>query len=303
MTPDKFTNQTFMLDVGDDHKLHVVDWGNPNSKTPFIFLHGGPGGNVEDRHKRPFNPKTHRVIFFDQRGCGQSTPYGSLKNNTTDALAEDITKITDHLKIKNFHLYGYSWGSCLALYYAIKNPAKVQTLVIGGVYSGANDYPEIFDRLGTFFPDTYAQVLADIPEEHHQNLADHLQTTISTGAPTESQRALRLLRTAEATIASYDSDLHAPEPQDDFDPIPVQIGTHYIFNNCFLPEPNYLLNHATEIKCPTYIVQGRSDLVCPPKFAYQISQKLPHAQLFWANSNHHKERELNSILRTICAML
>lgn len=303
MTDDKFTNQNFTLDVGDGHKLHVVDWGNQQAKTPFIFLHGGPGGSVEDRHKLPFDPVKHRVIFFDQRGCGKSTPYGLLKNNTTEDLINDITKIADHLKITKFHLYGYSWGSTLALCYTIQHPEKIQTLVIGGVYGGANDFSEMLDRFKTFFPEVYANVLADTPKEYHKNLTKYLQTTALKGTPKEKKRACHAIGTTEFTIANYDSDTCSPGPYEDFDPIPTQIETHYISNNCFLPEENYILNHVTEIKCPVYIVQGRSDLVCPPEFAYQISQKLPHAQLFWANSNHHKERELNSIFRTICAML
>lgn len=309
MTDDAYTNQNFMLDVGDGRQLHVVDWGNPKAETPFIFLHGGPGGSVKDRHKQPFDPTKHRVIFFDQRGSGESTPYGDLKHNTTQDLIFDITKITDHLKIKTFNLYGYSWGSTLALCYAIKNPAKVQNLIIGGVYSGVNDSPDHFIHLRTFFPDIYTQIIREISEQlpdapkDLSSLASYLQTTALEGTPEQQKRACFALEAAEFAIASYDSDLRTPEPYEDFDPVPARIEAHYIKNNCFLPEEDYILNHAAEITVPVYIVQGRSDLVCPPKFAYQLSQKLPHARLYWANSNHWSERELNSIFRTICSLL
>lgn len=306
MTDDQFTNQNFMLNVGDGHQLHVVDWGNQNAKTPFIFLHGGPGGSVKDRHKQPFDPTQHRVIFFDQRGCGESTPYGSLKNNTTEDLINDITKIADHLKIDKFNPYGYSWGSTLALCYAIQNPEKLQNLVIGGVYSGANDFAEMLNYLQTFFPDVYGQILQKLPENiphDHPSLTKYLQTTATDDASKDQKQACYLVDAVESAIANYDCDLRTPDPYDEFDPIPAKIETHYIKNSCFLPGENYILNHAAEIKAPVYIVQGRADLVCPPNFAYQLSQTLPDAHLYWAKSNHYSERELSSIFRAICSLL
>lgn len=309
MTDDIYTNQNFMFDVGDGHQIHVVDWGNQNAKTPFIFLHGGPGSKIKDHQKQPFDPAKHRVIFFDQRGCGESTPYGELEHNTTADLISDITKLADHLSIKTFNLYGYSWGSTLALCYAIQNPARVQNLIIGGVYSGANDSSDHFAHLQTFFPDIYAQTLQEVSNhlpsapEDHSTLANYLQTTALEGTPEEQKRACHILETVEFAIASYDSDLRTPEPYEDFDPAPARLEAHYIKNNCFLPEENCILSHAKDIKAPVYIVQGRSDLVCPSKFAYQLSQKLPNGKLYWANSNHWSERELISIFRTICSLL
>src|SRR5687767_6064651 len=113
MTPDAYTNKEFFIEVGGGHQLYVCDWGNPKG-LPIIFLHGGPGGESKDGYKQSFDPTKHHVIFFDQRGCGKSLPYGSLKHNTTADLIQDINKIADQVKFKQFVLTGGSWGSCLA---------------------------------------------------------------------------------------------------------------------------------------------------------------------------------------------
>lgn len=133
MNKDHYLISEKMLDVGDGHSLYIHEWGNANASTPIIFLHGGPGSHVRNSHKRVFDPTIHRVIFFDQRGSGKSTPYGSLENNTTDKLIEDISKIADSFGIKNFILRGNSWGSTLALAYALAHPERVHSLVLGGI--------------------------------------------------------------------------------------------------------------------------------------------------------------------------
>lgn len=302
MTNDSYTNQIFTINVGDGHHLRVVDWGNPTAKTPFVFLHGGPGGHVKDKNKIYFDPTIHRVIFFDQRGCGESTPYGSLKNNTITALAEDIIKIADHLHLSQFNLYGYSWGSTLALYTAINYPERAKNLVIGGVYSGDNDLPTMFGYLQTFFPEVYAKIIADVPTTNRQNFTKHLQSQAIKGTSAEQKHACYILNTIEGTIVSYDSDLRLPEPYDDFDPVPTRVETHFIANNCFIPQ-DYLLKNAHKITAPTYIIQGRSDLVCPPRTAYEIAQRIPNAKLYWANSNHYYEREVVSLIRAVISLV
>src|ERR1035441_5295845 len=114
MTPDKFTITERFVDVGDGHQLYVQEWGNPDVENVLLFLHGGPGSSVQDRHRNRFNPFEQRIIFFDQRGCGRSTPYGSLAHNTTADLVDDIEKILDNLSVRQCILVGGSWGSCLA---------------------------------------------------------------------------------------------------------------------------------------------------------------------------------------------
>lgn len=120
MNPDKYTSREFFLEVGDGHELYVQDWGNKAAETPIFFLHGGPGGGLKDGHKQMFDPEKQHVIFHDQRGCGKSLPHGSLEHNTTADLVNDIEKIAQKLKLDTFILTGGSWGSTLALAYALK---------------------------------------------------------------------------------------------------------------------------------------------------------------------------------------
>jgi len=139
---DEYVRKSGHLDVGQGHKLYYEDWGNPKA-FPIIFLHGGPGGGFSDRHKLNFNPRKHRVIFFDQRGAGKSTPYASIEHNTTQDLVSDIEKLRKHFGIEKAHISGRSWGSTLALAYAIAHPDRVKHMLIGGVYLGSrfeNDF-------------------------------------------------------------------------------------------------------------------------------------------------------------------
>src|SRR5437660_4081085 len=129
MTPDEHTNQELFLDVGDGHRIYVQDWGKQNAEIPIIFLHGGPGNGCDNRDRRKFYADKQRVIFFDQRGSGKSTPAASLEHNTTPELIEDINKIADHLQLDKFVLTGGSWGSCLALAYGVTHPERVSGMV------------------------------------------------------------------------------------------------------------------------------------------------------------------------------
>lgn len=166
MKPDAFTIAEHHLDVGHKHRLYIQDWGDKKAKTPIIFLHGGPGGQCKDKHKTPFDPATQRVIFFDQRGCGKSTPVGHWHHNNTQELAADITKIANFLGIDTFILTGSSWGSCLALYYALCVPLRVKALVISGVFTGSQAEIDWIDK-GLFrahFPEAWERYEQTVPE-------------------------------------------------------------------------------------------------------------------------------------------
>ena len=162
MTPDKYTLQERFVDVGNEHQLYVQDWGNPKAKNIFVFLHGGPGGSVKDNHRLLFNPDKQRVIFFDQRGCGHSTPFGSIEHNTTGYLVEDVEKILVTLDIKSCILVGGSWGSCLALAYALKYPKRVKAMAIRGIFTGSEAELQFIEKgqFQNFFPDTWYPLFA-----------------------------------------------------------------------------------------------------------------------------------------------
>ena len=302
MLDDEFTNQNFMLPVGDGYSLHVIDWGNRDAKTPFIFLHGGPGGGIKDSQKVDFDPKAQRVIFFDQRGCGESLPTGELKDNDTERLAEDITKIADYFEIDKFNLFGYSWGSTLALYYAITRPERVKNIIIGGVFSGENDLEEMLNRCETFFPDRYERFLDATPAEHRDNPTAYHLARAFRGTPEEQKHSIYWLDYLESTLASFDSDFRPDKNYESYLPDKMRIELHYVRNNCFM-EKDFLLHNAHKITAPTYIIQGRCDMVCPPDYAYKIHKEIPDSKIYFANSNHHSSREIFSLCKMILGFL
>jgi proline iminopeptidase len=291
MTPDDFTNQELMLDVGDGHTLYIQDWGKADAGVPIIFLHGGPGNGVSDSNKSGFDSSTQRVIFFDQRGCGKSTPYGSLKHNTTTELIEDIKKIADKLKIEKFILTGSSWGSCLALAYGLEHPEHVQAMVLRGIYTGSRaeiDYVAQ-GHFATHFPDVWDGYLDATPAAHHDN-PDAYHTARILGddeaAAIDSAYAYANL---EGALLSLD-DRYRPAAKADFDPTVAKLEAHYFATTCFLPD-RFIMDNAHKLSMPIWLVQGRYDMVCPPVTAYELHEKLPNSELIWTIGGHRNEHE------------
>lgn len=291
------------LDTGDGHVLYVEDWGNRDAAHPIIFLHGGPGGGIKDKHKRTFDPGVNRVIFFDQRGCGRSTPYGSLDHNTTDDLVDDITRIADRFGLKQFVLHGSSWGSALALIYALRHPERVESLVVGGVFTGSRAEMDWIDQgiFKTFRPDVWQAFLESTPAEYRDNPTKfHFDKAVN-GTSKEQLTSVYAYDCLESAVATLD-DRFVPEPIEEFDPIPSKIEMHYLLKDCFVPD-RYVLDNAASLTMPLYIVQGRYDMVCPPVTAYELSQKAPNAKLYWTIAGHKPEHESENIFRSIFASL
>ena len=303
MQKDSYTNQELMLDVGDGHTLYIQDWGNPDAQTPIIFLHGGPGSQVKPKHKAVFDPETHRVIFFDQRGCGQSTPAGSLEHNTTDKLVQDITKIADEFGIETFTIHGTSWGSALALAYAIAYPTRVANLVIGGIFTGSKAEADWIDRgqFRNFFPEVWEAYLSRTPEQYRDNPSAYHFDKIFNGSLEEQKASSYAYGCLEGAVIKLD-DRFEGEDYETYDPSGTRIEVFYLVNGCFLPD-RYILDNAAILTMPVYIVQGRYDMVCPPATAYELHQKLPNSQIYWTLSGHHIEHEGQNIFKSIIAGL
>ncbi len=285
MTPDNHTIEEFRLEVGDGHQLYVQTWGNSKG-IPVFFLHGGPGSGCKDSHKKFFDPKKHYAVFFDQRGCGKSTPYGSLENNTTDKLAEDINKIADRLGLKKVTLTGGSWGSCLALYYAIKNPERVERLVIRGVFTGRKAEVEFLDKGGfkAFYPDAWEAYEQTVPPEHRADPSAYHHKRIAEGSAEEKLISAHAYGTLEGSIVQLD-DRSSLTPVEEYDPAGNIIESFYMYNQCFM-EDGYILKNASAITVPVAIVQGRYDMICPPVTAYLLHQALPDSSLIWTQAGH-----------------
>lgn len=266
LSKDQFTISEHHFKTDDGlHKIYVQEWGNP-AGTTILYLHGGPGAGCRDTHKNLFNPKKHRVVFIDQRGSGNSEPYGSLKENTTPKLIEDIELVRSKLNIDKWHVYGSSWGSTLALCYAIGHSPRISSMVIGGVWLCT---PEEIEWLSEgqyrmFYPDAW---------ERYNELRS-------------KKSGIDYFAYSSAFIQFYRlDDRYHPLDREKYDETPLKIEFEYFKHDVFLPE-NYILGNAAKIKAPVKIVQGRYDFVTPPKAAYELGKKLPDSELFWTIAGH-----------------
>lgn len=299
MTPDEYTIKEHFLDVGDGHSLYLHDWGNKAAEVPVIFLHGGPGLGCGDEYKQRFDPLIHRVIFFDQRGAGKSTPQGELANNTIEALIGDIDNIADYFHISSFVLHGGSWGSCLALAYAIKYPKRISALVLQGIHTASRREDDYLLNGGwkDFFPDIWQQYLDRTPSEFHKKPGDyHMKQALGTDSKSAKLSAYAVA-SMEYSLTSLD-DRPRSINFDEFDPNYMKIELHYFANNFFMPD-RYILDNAHRITAPVWLVQGRYDMVCPPVVAYELHQKLPNSHLLWTVAGHGSNYRSNyDVLRT-----
>jgi proline iminopeptidase len=299
MTPDKYTIKELFLDVGDGHELYIQEWGNPKAKTPIIFLHGGPGSGVKDKYRGQFIPTQHRVIFFDQRGSGQSIPKGSIEHNTTTNLVEDIEKIAKRLKLDKFVLTGGSWGSCLALAYALKYPKRVKAMVLRGIYTGSDSENEWLNAGGfrTFFPDVWDNYLAQTPKAAQSDpFAYHMKHLFGNNED-QAKASGYAYGNVEGALLNLD-ERYTPEEPENYDITMAKLEAHYLSNGCFMPN-RYILNNSHKLKMPVWIIQGRYDMVCPPITAYELDQKLPNSYLIWTIAGHGNDRPNYDVNRTI----
>lgn len=291
MNEDVHTNQTFMLPVSHGHELWVHDWGKQDAKTVFFFLHGGPGGNCKDKHKMPFDPTTQRVIFHDQRGSGKSLPTGKWQHNNSQELAADITAIANHLGIKSFVIVGNSWGSTLALYYAVTNPERVSAVVVSGIWLATEAEMAYMNDGGwrTHFPDLWDWYVSTVPKENQANPSAYHFAQALSDDPAKAAESARVFDDMEAGLISL-NDRHLLTPLEEYDPVGSLIEMRYMAHGCFMPD-GYILKNADKLTMPVHIVQGRYDFVCPPSAAYVLHRAVPSSTLTWVTAGHTAEHE------------
>ncbi len=274
---------TGFLPVDSIHTLYFEECGNPQG-TPVLFLHGGPGSGLEEKHRQYFDPKAYRIILFDQRGSGQSTPHACLEANTTWDLVEDIEKIRRHLRVKKWIVFGGSWGSTLALTYAIKHPSTVNGLIVRGIFLCREEELHWFYQYGVHFtfPDAWEKYISPIPENERNNLihAYHKRLT-SSHANIRKEAAFAWsywegsalkLRFDPEVFASFISEEHADAL--------ARIECHYFVNKVFFPSDNWILDNVSILHgIPTIIVHGRYDMICPLENAWKLHKALPESTL------------------------
>lgn len=273
---------TELLPVSDIHTLYVEQVGNPEGR-PVVFLHGGPGGGCSTQYRRYFNPEKWRIILFDQRGCGRSTPFAELKENTTWDLVEDIEKIREHLGIDSWGIFGGSWGSTLALSYAVTHPEKVSAMFLRGIFMLRKKEIDWFYQEGAskIYPDAWEQYLAPIPEEERGNLVEAYYKRLTSNDVEERRAAAKSWSVWEASTSKLiqDNKMMSAFGTDDFSQAFARIECHYFINGGFFEEDNYLLNKVSRIRhIPSIIVQGRYDIVCPAESAWELHKAWPEAE-------------------------
>lgn len=276
-------NRTFQLQVDDIHSVYVEESGNPKGK-PVVFVHGGPGGGTDAKHRRFFDPSVYRIVLFDQRGCGKSTPFASLDRNTTWDLVSDMERIRTELGIDKWQVFGGSWGSTLALAYAQKHPTRVTELVLRGIFLLRKKEIDWFYQFGAseLFPDAWEGFLAPIPESergdlltaYHKRLISDDETTRVTAA-----KAWSIWEGSTSTLFS-DPDLVAKTGTSEFAVPFARIECHYFVNRGFMDTDDQLLRGVDKIRhIPAVIVQGRYDVVCPADSAWALHRAWPEADL------------------------
>jgi len=281
------------LPVGSGHSLYWEQAGCPQGQA-VLFLHGGPGAGAGTVHRRFFDPAHWRIVIFDQRGAGRSRPRGSILDNSTPLLIEDIEALRCRLGIEKWLLFGGSWGATLSLCYAQAHPDRVSGLVLFGVFLGRPEELDWFFRgLANIFPDAHAVFLDHLPESERHDPAGAYLSRLLTPDPNIHVAAARAWLAYETTCSTL---LPAVENVTAFSRDAASVGqarieAHYFANGLFLPPAGILsgLHRITHLRAE--IIQARYDMICPARSAYQLAENWPAARLAIIPGSGHQALE------------
>ncbi|NUP05194.1 MAG: prolyl aminopeptidase [Polyangiaceae bacterium] len=288
-----------MLAVSPVHTIYYEQCGNPKGK-PAVFVHGGPGGGIDPKHRRFFDPKKYRIVLFDQRGCGKSTPHASLEDNTTHALVADMEKVRTHLGIDKWLVFGGSWGSTLSLAYAEAHPDRVTELVLRGIFLLRKWEIDWFYQEGAsrMFPEAWDQYLAPIPKEEHHDLLSAYHRRLTSPDQDVAIAAARAWSIWEGKTSCLfpNDELVAKMGADRFALAFARIECHYFVNNGFFDKDSQLLDDVQKIRhISGTIVQGRYDVVCPAQSAWDLARAWPEAKLVIVPDAGHSAMEIGTL--------
>ncbi len=267
------------LNVGDGHELYWEQSGNPDGK-PIVFLHGGPGAGVTKTHRRFFNPDAYRIILFDQRGAGKSTPHASTENNTRAHLVEDMEKLRRHLRVERWHIFGGSWGATLALSYAIQYPERCRALILRGIFllkqSEIDWWMHGAQRL---FPESWEKFAHYIPEDERDDLLGAYHRRLNSGNPVEEINAAiqwALYEGAMAALIPHYETITRPEQQAEALSV-ARLECHYFTHEVIPPDQSLLARIDRFRHIPGTIIHGRYDCICPLETAHRLHTLWPEA--------------------------
>jgi proline iminopeptidase len=293
-------NRSGMLQVDHLHAIYWEESGNPEG-IPVLFLHGGPGAGTVPENRRFFDPKAYRIILFDQRGSGRSTPAGEIEENTTQLLVSDIEVLRRLLNIDRWVVFGGSWGSTLALIYAEMFPGRCLGLVLRGIFlSRAHEVEWFLYGMQSFFPETWAAFSGHLPFEERNDLLRNYHKRLVNPDPAIHMPAALAWSVYEGSCSTLmpNNSSVAQFSRDQFALGLARIEAHYFVNNIFLSE-NFILDHAEVLhSIPGVIVQGRYDMVCPLSSAVDLTMAWDRAQLIVVPDAGHSSSE-EGIMRAL----
>ena len=291
--------RTHRLKVSELHELYVEESGNPHGKA-IVFVHGGPGGGTEGWQRQFFDPHKYRIVLFDQRGCGKSTPFAELRENTTWDLVADMERIRVLLGIDRWVVFGGSWGSTLALAYAETHPERTLALVLRGIFLLRKAELDWFYQEGCnwIYPDMWEAYRDAIPEaERGDFVSAYYRRLTSPDAAVRSAAAKAWSTWEGATSKLLQSpDMIARYGDDKFADAFARIECHYFINKGFFERDDQLLAHIDRVRhIPGVIVQGRYDVVCPIKSAWDLHRAWPEAELKIIGDAGHAASEAGTL--------
>jgi proline iminopeptidase len=287
------------LRVSARHELHYEESGTPRG-VPAVFLHGGPGGGTNAAMRRFFHPGRYRIVLFDQRGCGRSTPHAELEENTTWDLVEDIERLRTELGIERWLVFGGSWGSTLALAYAQRHAARVSGLVLRGIFLLRRTELEWFYQRGAseLFPDAFEAYRSHIPAAEQGDLMAAYHARLTGADPAARQEAARRWSGWEGATSKLVPDVELKDrfEEDTYALAMARIEAHYFVNRGFFEHDDQLLRDVPRLRhLPGVIVQGRYDVVCPMVSAWALHRAWPEAELvITADAGHSAFEPANS---------
>lgn len=290
------------LKVSELHQIYFEQSGNPQGQ-PVLFLHGGPGSGCNPAQRRFFDPTHYRIILLDQRGCGRSQPLGSTDSNTTSDLVEDLNQLRKHLNIDQWLVFGGSWGSTLALAYALTYTSNVTGLILRGIFlSSAKELKWFLGESELFYPESWQTLIATLSEVEQQDVLKAYQNKIFSDDKSISVPAATAWNNYEGSIMSLLPSTTAAKPvADDIQLARARVQIHYIVNECFVAQYDFLNSVHKLSHLPTTIVQGRYDMVCPPLTAWQLKQAMPHANFQMIPDAGHSGMEPGTLAALVAA--
>lgn len=295
--------QSGWLEVSDIHQIYYEQCGKPDGK-PVVFLHGGPGSGCNANQRRFFDPAHYRIILLDQRGCGRSKPLGNIVHNTTDELVADIDALRRHLNIERWLVFGGSWGSTLALAYALRHSLDITGLILRGIFlSRTSELRWFLHDARRFFPEAWEKLLAFIPSGEQGDMLAAYAKRVFADEPTINIPAAISWNAYEGNIMTLrPTNGNGSPASNEVQLARARVQLHYIMHGCFVEQRDLLGEAAAALThLPTIIVQGRYDMVCPPLTAWELRQVLPQAELHMIADAGHSAMEAGTSAALIAA--